>query len=161
MANGHIYIYIYIYIYICTNMTILLIWRRNPEIRRSDLSKSLDFREQFGCALIVVHMVWSLLESRKLIQKEGRIHHLLWALSFMKTYDKENTMCNLIYIRDSKTFRKWAWLFIDSIAELESSVVSIFFLIIWRSNIHFILPSSFRKRFFLKDVWKEIGITTI
>ena len=60
----------------------------------------------------------------RVVPNDGRIHHLLWTLSFMKIYGKERMMCHLNRIRDPKTFRKWVWLFIDSIAELESSVVS-------------------------------------
>ena len=101
-----------------------LIWRREWNVIRSDKSESRDFRENFGVGVNVAHTVWMMMDSRELIPNDGRIHHLLWTLSFMKIYGKERMMCHLNRIRDPKTFRKWVWLFIDSIAELESSVVS-------------------------------------
>ena len=98
--------------------------RRDPKIRRSDKSEDHGFREHFGCGVIVVHCVWMMMESREMIPNDGMVHHLLWKLMFMKSYTKEKTMCTLVGIRDPKTLRKWMWLFIYSIAELESSMVS-------------------------------------
>ena len=101
-------------------------WRRDPVNPRSDKQEDRDFRENFGCGVIVVHCVWMMMESRGLILNDGMIHHLLWTLMFMKTYTKEKTICALVGIRDPKTLKKWVWLFIDSISDLESSVVSKF-----------------------------------
>ena len=42
----------------------------------------------------------------------------------MKIYGKERNLCSLAGGVDKKTFRKWAWLFVDAIASLESEVVS-------------------------------------
>ena len=100
------------------------IWCRNWDNIRSDKSESRDFRENFGVGVNVAHMVWMMMDSRELILNDGRIHYLLWVLSFMKIYCKERMMCHLNHIRDPKTFQKWVWLFIYSIAELEPSVVS-------------------------------------
>ena len=74
----------------------------------------------------MAHTIWMMMESRELIPNDGMIHHLLWTLMFLKSYTKEKTMCTLVGIRDPKTLRKWVWLFIDNLAELESSVVSNF-----------------------------------
>ena len=101
-----------------------LMWRRDPKVKRSDKSEDRDFREHFGCGVTVVHTVWMMMESRDLIPNDGMIHHLLWTLMFLKSYAKEKIICTLVGIRDPKTLRKWVWMFIDRIAELESSVVS-------------------------------------
>lgn len=103
-----------------------LMWRRDPKVKRSEKSEDRDFREHFGCGVNVAHTIWMMMESRELIPNDGMIHHLLWTLMFLKSYTKEKTMCTLVGIRDPKTLRKWVWLFIDNLAELESSVVSNF-----------------------------------
>lgn len=43
---------------------------------------------------------------------------------FLKLYTKERPMCSLAGGVDKDTFRKWTWLFIEAIADLESCLVS-------------------------------------
>ena len=52
------------------------------------------------------------------------IAHLLWALMFLKMYAKEATTSRLAGGVDEKTYRKWVWLFVSAIADLEGDVVS-------------------------------------
>lgn len=108
--------------------------------KRSNMTESRDFREHFRCKINVTHQICCFAELIELISNEGWIHHLLWALVFIKSYNKDKTMWSLANIRDPETLRKWVWLFIDSIAELESSMVSNIF---WRSYISLISPCLF------------------
>ena len=43
---------------------------------------------------------------------------------FMKIYGKEKNLFTLAGGVDKKTFRKWAWIFVNAIAELKADVVS-------------------------------------
>ena len=120
-----------------------LIWRRDWDSLRSDKSESREFWENFGCGVNLTHTIWMMMDSRELIPNNGMIHHLLWILSFMKIYGKERMMCHLNFIRNLKTIRKWMWLCIDFIVELESLVVSnLFFnlIIIHSFYLTFIFP---------------------
>jgi hypothetical protein len=65
---------------------------------------------------------------------ERQIHHLLWALFFMKCYPTEELACITAggprRAVDQKTLRKHIWPFIIAIADLESHVVSNFIFIL-------------------------------
>ena len=76
-----------------------IMWRRDPKIRRSDKSEDHDFREHFGCGVIVVHCVWMMMESRELIPNDGMIYHLLCTLMFMKSYTKEKNVYPCWHLR--------------------------------------------------------------
>ena len=53
--------------------------------------------------------------------------HLLWALSFLKAYHKEDEHAADVG-KEAKTFRKWAWFYVKGIAALVPRVVSECFL---------------------------------
>ena len=101
------------------------IWYRgkNSKVKAAS-SEDRDFLEFFGCGLSVVSEVWDVLQKEDVLPEDGLTCHLLWALMFMKIYGKEKNLCTLAGGVDKKIFRKWAWLFIIAIANLESSVVS-------------------------------------
>ena len=51
--------------------------------------------------------------------------HLLWALLFLKAYNREEmnaAMCGC----DEKTFRKWSWFYVEAMADLDSQLVGTF-----------------------------------
>lgn len=50
--------------------------------------------------------------------------HLLWALLFLKTYSSYEVLSGLVGC-DEKTYRKWVWIFLVAIADLEQDVVSL------------------------------------
>lgn len=49
--------------------------------------------------------------------------HLLWALMLMKLYSSESALAAMTGTSE-KTFRKWAWKVIESIAEMREEIVS-------------------------------------
>ena len=101
------------------------IWNRgNNGNVKCDSTEDRDFREFFGCSLSIAGEVWDMLRTEALLPEDGMPRHLLCALMLMKIYGKEKTLCTLAGGIDKKTFRKWAWLFIIKMADLESSVVS-------------------------------------
>ena len=58
----------------------------------------------------------------------ARPEHLLWALLFLKLYELEPVNASLARC-DEKTFRKWSWLFVEAIGDLDYIYVSIFYII--------------------------------
>ena len=50
--------------------------------------------------------------------------HLLWALSFMKTYATEENMASFFGGVDEKTMWKGVWFYANGISEMASKVVS-------------------------------------
>jgi len=99
-------------------------WGRDNKEKRCENTEDRDFREFFGCGCFVASKAYEYLHSYDLFPEGGNPCTFLWALMFMKIYGKERNLCSLAGGVDKKTFRKWAWLFVDAIASLESEVVS-------------------------------------
>jgi hypothetical protein len=96
-------------------------------INKQDGSSEIEdrrFRELFGCSPLVVLELWKLLLSNLTIEGSPEVVHLLWALTFLKLYTKESTTSRLVGGIDEKTYRKWVWVFVSAIADLEVDVVS-------------------------------------
>ena len=83
------------------------------------------FKSYFGFSARKVAFVWNNLIQIGWTQYERSASptHLLWALAYMKTYAPEHKMALDLGI-DEKTFRKWAWFFMEGISELCSYFVS-------------------------------------
>ncbi len=63
------------------------------------------------------------------IPPEGEIKHLFWTLHFLKAYPRQSAVCSMVGgstgAIDPKTFWKYMWPFIYSVANLETVVVSL------------------------------------
>ena len=99
-------------------------WNRENKKVRSEKTEDRNFRETFGCGAIIALRTWEMISDADLLPTNGCLHHFLWALMFMKVYGKEMTMCALAGAIDPKTWRKWTWLFVTAISDLEPLVVS-------------------------------------
>jgi hypothetical protein len=103
------------------------IWRRdNPhDDSRSAAVEDRDFREFFGTFVEVVTILWNRLAARDLLPDGGRLEHLLWALMFMKGYNKTKVF-SVLCGANKDTAMKWVWSFIDDaiIPLLEDEIVS-------------------------------------
>ena len=86
------------------------------------------FRALFGIDPCCVHLLFTLLEDHghfdDAITKLNLIH-LFWALEFLKNYSNEEVQSNKFGV-DSKTYRKWFWIYVKAIASLAPRLVSIF-----------------------------------
>ena len=71
------------------------------------------FRELFGCSVTVVVILWTLIDPETTMEGTPCLHHLLFALIFLKVYCKESTLSTMAGVVDEKTFRNWAFLFVD------------------------------------------------
>ena len=100
-------------------------WQRDPDVERASSSEEKDFRSHFGCSPPVCATLWNHLKVTDLLPEGGTQDHLLWSLMFLKVYGKQRQMCTLAGGVDHDTFRKWTWLFLDAIVQLEPLVVSL------------------------------------
>ena len=95
---------------------------------RCDFVEGRSFKEYFGTTAAIVCLLWRLLVENDLLPEKAQVKHLLWALFFMKVYPKQEPACSIAGgsngAVDPETLRKWVWLFIPAIAELELVVVS-------------------------------------
>ena len=75
----------------------------------------------FGATLQVIYFLWCLLDVTNDGPEGATIVHLLWSLMFLKMYGTIDTMARACGC-DPNTFRKWTWLLIDRIHDLEGIV---------------------------------------
>ena len=104
------------------------IWGRDSSTERAQTVEERRFRELFGVSAMVAISVWRRLSRTSQIPFGGEPKHLLWALLFMKVYPKEMVMCKLINVKNPKTCRGRVKDYIEAMADLESDVVSHYFL---------------------------------
>ena len=78
----------------------------------------------FGAGVETVLKVWTLLAKDDNLPGGGTLRHYMWTLMFLKGYGKTTDNANKAGGVDEKTFRKWVWLFIPKLADLEGDLVS-------------------------------------
>ena len=69
------------------------------------------FRAMFGISNIVCSIIWHNVQH----PHDGQPVHLLYALMLLKMYETEHIYHALTGV-DEKTFRKWAWIYVEIIA---------------------------------------------
>ena len=86
------------------------------------------FKSWFGTPPDIVAIVWAGLALTGWLRftHNPKPEHLLWSLVFLKTYSTEPTLASRVGGVDEKTFRKWAWFYVEGIAGLASKTVSTF-----------------------------------
>ena len=99
-------------------------WGQDNKKERCENTENRDFREFFGRGCYVASRIYEMLLFHSLFPEGRHPCHFLWSLILMKIYGKERNLCTLAGGVDTKTFRKWAWLYIDAITDLELVVVS-------------------------------------
>lgn len=78
------------------------------------------FKTFYGVSPKICCILWTLLETRDPESCEPK--HLFWTLHFLKQYHTE-TVNRAIFKTDEKTFRKYVWLLIDLLADLEVVII--------------------------------------
>jgi hypothetical protein len=81
------------------------------------------FRATFGTSPKICALLWGMVESRTVLPNGAKPVHLLWALAFLKLYCAEAVLAALVGGVDEKTFRKWAWYFVEQISDLQYTVI--------------------------------------
>jgi hypothetical protein len=74
------------------------------------------FRSFFGVTPDICSTVWNLLLDKHPTGCEPK--HLLMALRFLKGYCTEHENASLFHV-DEKTYRKWQWIYVKLIANLD------------------------------------------
>jgi hypothetical protein len=106
-----------------------------PFSRKLEREKIKSFKEHFGCRPIVATKAWKLIQQYTLQDAPDafEIKHLLWALTFLKTYSVEGIRASLAGAGtgqrpDVRTVRDWCWVALEALARLEPYVVSSLFI---------------------------------
>jgi hypothetical protein len=99
--------------------------------KNTNYGGSADVRKRrilsfFGVPPLVMAKLWELLmeECGGPWPRQTNKKHLLWALHLMKVYSTETVMASNVGCPDEKHYRRWAWLFIEELTNLEFYVVS-------------------------------------
>ena len=103
--------------------------RRGRKTYRSDetfstITSRRYFLSYFGTTPWVCSFLWAMLKPFETMPRGVKPCHLLWALMFMKVYATETVHAGIARC-DEKTFRKWSWLFVKGISQLETCFVSV------------------------------------
>ena len=96
----------------------------NWDCNLSTITADHQFRVIFSCSIVVAIMQLQKIVPHSMINWDAHVSHMLWALMFLKTYAKETALSGMARGADGKTFQKWIWFFVCTIAALESDVVS-------------------------------------
>ena len=91
---------------------------------RSEKEQKKDFAHFFGTCPVVCADLWNRLDPINKINTKAQPRHLLWSLLFLYKYYDEKSNCQIVGIKDPKEFRKWTWVFVKQIADLECDIVS-------------------------------------
>lgn len=97
---------------------------------RSEKVTLRRFKAEFGVPPDVIADVWDLLLESKFLRdkladtstRPPNPEHLLWSLMFLKKYSLSSDLAKSVNV-DEKTYRKWCWIYIDAIANLDKEVV--------------------------------------
>jgi hypothetical protein len=89
-------------------------------LRRSRAIRNMNrrFRSTMGVSSSICSWYWNQLDKRFLIPAGFLPKHFLWTLLFLKLYCSE-TVNALLCDCDEKTFRKWTWIGIGLIGDLD------------------------------------------
>ena len=97
---------------------------KDPAKELSINTEDRDFREIFGVGPEVALLAWNSLEIHDVKPEDGTLRHFMWSLLFLKgcaTEARNKINCGGA---DKKTMRKWMWLFVSALADLEPHIVS-------------------------------------
>lgn len=86
------------------------------QLHLSEIQGLKRFKAFYGVTPRICNVLWTLIESNSAEFFEPK--HLLWALNFLKQYNVEATS-RAIFGADEKTLRKYIWLIIDLLADLD------------------------------------------
>jgi hypothetical protein len=96
-------------------------------LRRNAMTRNRRFKAWFGTDALHCLLLWNLLIKTKwtaTLKSKPQPKHLLWALLFLRNYSIEEVHASQVGGVDEKTFRKWAWFYIEGIASLVPLLVS-------------------------------------
>lgn len=93
-----------------------------------NVTQARNFRAIFGVSPKACSIIWNFIKYS--VPCSCLPHYLLWALIFMKGYHTEQFNAALVRT-DPKTFRKWVWIILKAISNL--NLVRVIFYFIYRT----------------------------
>jgi hypothetical protein len=109
---------------------------------KSISSESLDrrIRNAFGFGSNTLTLIWNIMVSEEKLPVDCLCKHLLWALSYVKSYNTYDMYLTL-YSVSKNTFCTWVWKVLDALSSLENVVSSVSSVIVlYRSTNHVLVP---------------------
>lgn len=110
---------------------------------KSSLTKSKRialrrFKTFFGASPTICSIVWR--ELKNDLPQGALPKHLLWCLSFLKQYHTEHCRRSIFH-SDEKTIRKWTWVFVKLLSDMNVVIIFTSILIscntVLKDNLHF------------------------
>lgn len=92
---------------------------------KSSMSKNVGlrrFKSFFGITPDMCALVWR--EIISFAPNAAKPKHLLWCLFYLKQYNVEHSR-RALFNSDEKTIRKWTWIFVDLIANINVVILEI------------------------------------
>jgi hypothetical protein len=86
------------------------------KLKNSKIIGLRQFKSFFGVTPKICEILWNLIKAKLPVGSEKK--YLLWALLFLKQYNPEDISKTLLKA-DQKTIRKWTWIFVNLIADIE------------------------------------------
>lgn len=83
---------------------------------RSSLTGYRKFRTYFGISPEQCSIIWNRISDKP---SGAEPKHLLWCMLFLRNYHKEHVNAAIVSV-DEKTFRKWTWIFVELLSELNA-----------------------------------------
>lgn len=83
--------------------------------KENDNTRLRRYKSFFGVTPLVCFIVWQKLKNEA--PSGSHPKHLLWCLNFLKQYTVDHTR-KAIFEADEKTVRKWTWIFVKLISDL-------------------------------------------
>lgn len=102
------------------------IYVRRNMIKKCELE---SYKAHFGVSPLVTKAIWMLLFQHNILPKGGLPVHLLWSLMFLKIYSSAKVLASIAGC-SVKTYSKWTWQFVKSIAKLKGHVVGVIYIYI-------------------------------
>lgn len=93
---------------------------------KSSLTRSANialrrFKSFFGVTPIVCSIIWEKLTDELPAGAEPK--HLLWSLLFLKQYSNEHNRRSIVNA-DEKSIRKWTWIFVELLSNMNVVTLS-------------------------------------
>jgi len=91
--------------------------------RRANQIPMRKYKSWFGTSPAVCIDLWEMINPKESISKLAIPAYLLWALMLLKIYSPEDVLASMAGAGSEKTFRRWAWRFIEKMEELSYTLV--------------------------------------
>ena len=100
-----------------------IIGKEGLEIGKTHADRT--FRSIYGIGPIVASKAWNMVDKKRVLSSGVNPEYFLWSLVFMKVNGNEATNATLVGGVTRKTFRKWAWEYVNALERCFDKVVRV------------------------------------